>query len=142
MDDYRELKFREPEQLRDWVLALRENGVDILHVSTRAATDAAFPEDPEHPEWSLATWARHFSGLPTIAVGKVSVTLGMDEAYGETPDATADPAPAIALVDRGEVDLLAVGRALIANPDWVKIVRDGSWRDLEPFHKGMLRTLV
>jgi 2,4-dienoyl-CoA reductase-like NADH-dependent reductase (Old Yellow Enzyme family) len=93
MDDYRELKFREPAQLRDWVLALRAMGVDILHVSTRAATDAAFPEDPEHPEWSLATWARHFSGLPTIAVGKVSVTQGMDEAYGETPDPTADPAP-------------------------------------------------
>jgi 2,4-dienoyl-CoA reductase-like NADH-dependent reductase (Old Yellow Enzyme family) len=39
------------------------------------------------------------------------------------------------------VDFLAVGRALIANPDWVIKVREGKWQELEPFHKDMLKTL-
>jgi 2,4-dienoyl-CoA reductase-like NADH-dependent reductase (Old Yellow Enzyme family) len=52
-----------------------------------------------------------------------------------------DPAPALDLVERGEVEMLAVGRALIANPDWVPLVRAGRWRELLPFHKTMLETL-
>jgi 2,4-dienoyl-CoA reductase-like NADH-dependent reductase (Old Yellow Enzyme family) len=141
VDDYREIKFHSPAELAPWVETLARHGVDILHVSTRDALDAAFPDDPDHPEWSLATWAQYLSGLPTIAVGKVSVTLPMDRAYGREEDVIVDPAPALALVERGEVDLLAVGRALIANPDWVPLVRAGRWRDLRPFHKDMLRTL-
>lgn len=141
VDDYREIKFRSPVELATWVEALAVHGVDILHVSTRDALAPAFPEDPAHPEWGLAAWARHLSGLPTIAVGKVSVTLPMEQAYGEEVDVVVDPAPAIALVERGDVDLLAVGRALIANPDWVPLVRAGRWRDLRPFDKAMLASL-
>jgi 2,4-dienoyl-CoA reductase-like NADH-dependent reductase (Old Yellow Enzyme family) len=141
MEDYREMKFHSPAELRSWVRALAEHGVDILHVSTRDATDPGFPDDPEHPDWSLATWSRHLSGLPTIAVGKVSVTLGMDEAYGRDVDVVTDPTPALDMITRDEVDLIAVGRALIANPDWVPRVRSGRWRELKPFDKSQLDTL-
>jgi 2,4-dienoyl-CoA reductase-like NADH-dependent reductase (Old Yellow Enzyme family) len=141
MDDYRETKWRTPQDLAPWVTALRDHGVDVLHVSTRAATDPAFAEDPDHPSWSLATWTQHLSGLPTIAVGKVSVTLAMDESYGADESQITDPGPALDLVERGEVEMLAVGRALIANPDWVRLVREGRWRELRPYHKDLLVTL-
>ncbi len=138
MDDYRELKFRTSEELGVWVHALKDAGVDILHVSTRDATDPGFED--EGP-MTLAGWSRKLSGLPTIAVGKVSVTLGMDEAYGETKDRIVDPQPWIDLVERDEVDLLAVGRALIANPDWVPKVRSGNWSELATFDKSQLQEL-
>ncbi len=139
MDDLEAQKFRTPDELELWVNALKEAGVDILHVSTRAATDPGFPE--VDPRLTLAGWSRRLSGLPVIAVGKVSVTLAMDEAYGEQADAVADPGPALNLVESGEVDLLAIGRALIPNPDWVRLVRAHGWRQLTPFDKAQLATL-
>jgi 2,4-dienoyl-CoA reductase-like NADH-dependent reductase (Old Yellow Enzyme family) len=139
VEDYHERKFHNPDELAVFVTALKEAGVDVLHVSTRRATDPAFEDVSDR---TLAGWARELSGLPTIAVGSVSVTLTMDEAYGDDASVIADPGPGIALVEDGEADLLAVGRALIPNPDWVKIVRDGDWRSLQPFHKDQLKTLV
>ena len=76
-----------------------------------------------------------------IAVGKVSVTLSMDRAYGAEHDQVADPAPALRLLETGQADLLAVGRALIANPDWVSRARAGEWRELRPFDQSLLSTL-
>ena len=40
-----------------------------------------------------------------------------------------------------EFDLVAVGRALIANPNWVNMVRDNS-DDIQPFRKEHLAELV
>lgn len=139
MDDYRELKFQAPGDLERWVLALREAGVDILHVSTRDATDPAW--DAEGPR-TLAGWAEQLSGLPTIAVGKVSVTLSMDESYGEKRSEIVSPTPWIDLIERGECSLLAVGRALIANPNWVPLVRSGDWEKLVPYDQSMLAELI
>jgi 2,4-dienoyl-CoA reductase-like NADH-dependent reductase (Old Yellow Enzyme family) len=43
---------------------------------------------------------------------------------------------------RGEFDLVAIGRSLIVNPDWPKLVRRGALRELKPFHKDVLKELV
>jgi 2,4-dienoyl-CoA reductase-like NADH-dependent reductase (Old Yellow Enzyme family) len=138
VDDFDLIKFADPDALRPWVCGLRDAGVDILHVSTHDATAEPFPEHGPH---TLAGWTRKLAGIPVIAVGKVSATLTMARAYGDTPDCVVDPAPALALLDRSEADVLAVGRALIANPDWVPIVREGRWRELRPFDKAMLKQL-
>jgi 2,4-dienoyl-CoA reductase-like NADH-dependent reductase (Old Yellow Enzyme family) len=137
-EDDRETKFRSPRDLQRWVDALRDAGVDIIHVSTRNVRDPGFPESGP---MSLAAWTRKLSRLPVIGVGMVSLTLPMDKAYDETLDAVVDPEPAIHLVEDGSIDLLAVGRALLANPDWVQLVRSGRWRDLKPFHKTLLKDL-
>jgi 2,4-dienoyl-CoA reductase-like NADH-dependent reductase (Old Yellow Enzyme family) len=140
VDDFEMIKFAAPDELTAWVQALRRAGVDILHASARDVMAPAFP-DVDGTK-TLAGWTRELSGLPVIAVGKVSATLTMDQAYGEQPDHVSDPAPALALIDSGQADLLAVGRALIANPDWAQIVGRGDWRALRPFHKNMLKELL
>jgi len=135
-DDYQSSKWRSPSDLAIWVEALRTAGVDVLHVSTRRATDVAFEE---HPQRTLAGWTRRLSSLPTIAVGSV----GLHRA-GQGPDApfvVADPSPELALLARGEADMLAVGRMLIANPTWPHLVRDGVEEQLVPYDTQMLATL-
>lgn len=139
VDDFNEIKFRESAELDTWVTALKQAGADILHVSTRSALDTGFPD--EHPTRTLAGWSKTFCDLPVIAVGKISVTLTMDRAYGEEADVVSDPTEAFELIESGEADMLAVGRALIANPDWVKIVSAANWRNLKPFHKSLLERL-
>jgi len=43
------------------------------------------------------------------------------------------------MLDRGDFDLVAVGRALITNPDWPKRIRDG--RPVSAFDPQALATL-
>ena len=143
VEDYAERKFRTPDDLRVWVEALREDGVDVLHVSTRRAVDPAFPPEVDPSGRTLAGWTSELAGLPVIAVGSVTASRPMDETRGAgSTAAVEDPAPALALIESGEAALLAVGRALIANPEWVRLVRDGRWRELVPYRKEMLDTLL
>tara|TARA_R110002072_G_scaffold137777_7_gene280650 strand:- start:10 stop:1032 length:1023 start_codon:yes stop_codon:yes gene_type:complete len=137
LGDYEEQKWRTPDELGTWVTSLKDAGVSLLHVSTRDALAPGF----EGSERTLAGWAKELSGLPVIAVGKVSVTLSMDQAYGEERDVVRDPRGALDLITKGEADLVAVGRALIANPDWVPRVRAGEWQDLAAFDKDLLSEL-
>jgi 2,4-dienoyl-CoA reductase-like NADH-dependent reductase (Old Yellow Enzyme family) len=44
-------------------------------------------------------------------------------------------------LERGEFDLVAVGRALIANPAWPAIVKAGALEDLRPFDRSLLTSL-
>jgi len=135
VDDYREIKWKTPDELALWVAALREAGVDLLDVSTRNALAPAF----EGSRRTLAAWAKDLSELPVIAVGTVSLALAVDEPGEVVPP--ADPGPVFELVEKGEVDLIGVGRALIANPDWVRVVRDGDWRNLRPYTRAILSRL-
>jgi 2,4-dienoyl-CoA reductase-like NADH-dependent reductase (Old Yellow Enzyme family) len=41
-----------------------------------------------------------------------------------------------------EFDLIAVGRALIANPDWANKVKNNDMDSIETFHKEQLTALV
>lgn len=133
-EDYQAVTFPDPDTLGLWVNALREAGVDMLHVSTRDAVEPAF--DGSSP--TLAGLSRSLSGLPTIAVGRVSVSTSMNQ--GERVQVT-DPAPAADLIRDGEADLIAIGRALISNPDWCEKVRAGRWQELVPYERTHLAEL-
>jgi 2,4-dienoyl-CoA reductase-like NADH-dependent reductase (Old Yellow Enzyme family) len=44
------------------------------------------------------------------------------------------------MVASGEVDMVGVGRALIANPDWANRIRAGDTADLKPYDQAALAT--
>jgi 2,4-dienoyl-CoA reductase-like NADH-dependent reductase (Old Yellow Enzyme family) len=48
----------------------------------------------------------------------------------------------VTMMERGDFDLIAIGRALIANPDWANKVKAGKLDELEPFSPEKLATLV
>jgi 2,4-dienoyl-CoA reductase-like NADH-dependent reductase (Old Yellow Enzyme family) len=128
-----------PAELAALLTPIVDAGVNLLHASTRRFWAPAF----DGSDRSLAAWARHLTSLPVIAVG--SVTLGNDfkSALGKT-EAAIDVAQLEQLADcleRGDFDLIAIGRALLANPDWARIVSSGRYAELEPFTKAMLSSL-
>jgi 2,4-dienoyl-CoA reductase-like NADH-dependent reductase (Old Yellow Enzyme family) len=60
---------------------------------------------------------------------------------GERAEVSADLAPLAAGVADGVFDLVAVGRALLADPAWVEKVRQGRLDELRPFGKADLDRL-
>lgn len=114
----------DPAQLQELLAPLVAAGVDVLHPSTRRHYLPAFPDDD--PELSLAGWTKKVTGALVIAVGSVGLeTQFRSEKRGEV----IQPAPIDRLVeqfDAGEFDVVAVGRALLADPTWVDRLRRGA----------------
>jgi 2,4-dienoyl-CoA reductase-like NADH-dependent reductase (Old Yellow Enzyme family) len=84
------------------------------------------------------------TGRPTISVGSVGLGGGdfLEQLRGsstEAPIGTLDEL--VARMRSEEFDLIAVGRALISDPDWPVKIRDGRWSELQPFYKEELERL-
>jgi 2,4-dienoyl-CoA reductase-like NADH-dependent reductase (Old Yellow Enzyme family) len=113
----------DPTQLAELLTPLAEAGVDVLHPSTRRHYVPEFPDYDR--ELSLAGWTKKITGLPVIAVGSV----GLETQFrSEKRGAVILPAPVDRLVEQfeaGEFDVVAIGRALLADPAWVNRLRDG-----------------
>ncbi len=111
-----------PDELGMLLRALAEAGVDILDASTLYFSAPAF----EGSDLPLAGWAKKLSGLPSMAVGGVGLSENLFQSFetggAQVKDNFHDAAERIA---RGEFDMLALGRALIADPEWPNKVRQG-----------------
>ncbi|PIE14176.1 MAG: 12-oxophytodienoate reductase [Rhodobacterales bacterium] len=139
--DYSVRMCKTPDELAAFLAPLSEAGVDIFHCSTRRFWEPEF----EGSELNLAGWVRKLTGKPVITVGSVGLNadfLPEDNfvEFNEAETAALDGLEA-RLAD-GEFDLVAVGRALIANPDWANRVLAGEYDGLKPYTKDMLTTLV
>jgi 2,4-dienoyl-CoA reductase-like NADH-dependent reductase (Old Yellow Enzyme family) len=112
----------DPTELQELLAPLVDAGVDVFHPSTRRHYAAAFPD--ADPALSLAGWTKKVTGARVIAVGSV----GLDTAFREEgPRSSIAPAPVdgvIAQFEAGEFDVVAIGRALLADPAWVNRMRD------------------
>lgn len=111
-----------PAELEALLTPLVAAGVDILHPSTRRHYLAAFEDTPA---LSLSGWTKKLTGLPVIAVGSVGLDTEFNPA-GRRAEPIG-PAPLDTLLEQfeaGEFDLIAVGRALLAEPNWVNRLRD------------------
>ena len=128
-----------PDALAQFLSPLADAGVDVFHCSQRRFW---LPEY-EGSDLNLAGWTKKLSGKPTISVG--SVTLGeefIDALLVEGVTGTLSGIEKlIERVERTEFDLIAIGRALIANADWVEQVRRGTLADLRPFTRAMLASM-
>ena len=150
LQDYDAKTVETPDDLAQFVETLSDAGVDLFHVSMRRFWEPGFPGS----NMTLCGWTRKLSGKPTMTVG--SVTL--DRAFGVGTDnytelfrnsdgskqdfsGTAGIERLLELFDRGEFDMVAVGRALIANPDWAKLVEQDCLSELKPYHRDLLTTL-
>jgi 2,4-dienoyl-CoA reductase-like NADH-dependent reductase (Old Yellow Enzyme family) len=76
------------------------------------------------------------TGVPTMTVGSVGLDGDFVESFTAGIEATCSIASLNELAERfnrGEFDLVGVGRALIAEPDWANLVRHGEFDKLKPY---------
>ncbi|MET8311704.1 NADH:flavin oxidoreductase [Micromonospora sp. NPDC005173] len=128
-DNYGARLAETPEQLEAILTPLVEAGVDAFHASTRRYWLPEF----DGSDLNMAGWAKKLTGKPTITVG--SVGLSEDVIATQQGGKEARVAGIERLLDRlerDEFDLVAVGRALLADPEWVQKILAGRIDALVP----------
>ena len=88
---------------------------------------------------NLAYWTKKITNVPTIGVGSV----GLDSDF---IDMTAPATPtsidkAIDDITNDKYDLIAVGRALLSDHEWVLKMKEGRVNDVIPYTKDALLNL-
>jgi 2,4-dienoyl-CoA reductase-like NADH-dependent reductase (Old Yellow Enzyme family) len=129
-----------PNELEAWLRPLVDAGVDLFDCSQRRFYVPEFPGS----DLNLAGWVKKISGLPTITVGSVGLSTDMiedlDQGGASRPvrRSVIDVAERLA---RGEFDLVAVGRSLIADADWPRKVREARFDQIHDYSAQLLQTL-
>ncbi|MBI1385900.1 MAG: 12-oxophytodienoate reductase [Rhizobiales bacterium] len=138
MTDYEARIANDREELGRLLALLVAAGVDVFDVSTRRFWMAAFEGDPR----SLARLTREATGRTVIAVGSVGLDKPHQSKVFRTKDnadaGVADITPVVEGLDRGDFDLIGVGRALIADPEWPVKVRRGDMASIKPYELALL----
>ena len=131
-----------PDEMEAWLAPFVEAGADVLHCSQRRFWEPEFPDLDGEKGLNFAGWAKKLTGAATISVGSVSLDGDFFGAFIGQGSETRDLAELERRMDAGEFDMIAVGRALIANPDWARLVREGRQGELKGFDAAMLGELA
>ncbi|MEZ5709776.1 MAG: 12-oxophytodienoate reductase [Blastomonas sp.] len=144
--DYRARIADTPGELAAIVEPLSAAGVDLFDCSTRRFWEPEFSGS----DMSLSGWIRKLSGKPTMMIGSLgiakeilekdamdalrAVASGKGNAGASLAETIAGPPhgldEALRRFERGDFDLLGIGRMLISNPDFVNRIRDGKYAGL------------
>jgi 2,4-dienoyl-CoA reductase-like NADH-dependent reductase (Old Yellow Enzyme family) len=129
-----------PDELETMLTPVADAGVTAFHASGRRYWLPEFPDSGS--DLNIAGWAKKLTGKPVITVGSV----GLDGAF--EPASVTGKAAAVQSIDRlldrlerDEFDLVAVGRALLADPRWADKVRDDRWSELIPYDRESVGSL-
>lgn len=135
--DYAARLAETPELLEQFLAPLADAGVDIFHCSTRRYWEPEFAGS----DLNLAGWTKKLTGKPTITVGSVGLNEDFFSAFAGEDSSTRSIDDLIERLDKGEFDLVAVGRALLQDPQWANKIQQGQLDKLEKFSGEALATL-
>ena len=130
-----------PQALEAFLKVFVDAGVDILHVSQRRYWEPEFPEIDGENGLNGAGWAKKLTGLPVITVGSVGLNTDFLNAFKGEGAAMRSLDDLEERLSRGEFDLVAVGRALLQDPEWAVKIRDGRDKELRDYDAKSLATL-
>ena len=141
MQDYEARLAHTPEELEQFLLPLKEAGVDVFHASTRRFWETEF----EGSDLNLAGWTQKITGQPTMTVGSVGLTEDFISGTFMSKKDAVEQAGIDELVERmhnHEFELVAVGRALLQDPEWLQKLKQGRAEEITAFSKKSLGALT
>ena len=128
---------RTPAEMEAWLNPLIDAGADMLHCSQRRFWEPEF----DGSDLNFAGWAKKLTGAPTITVGSVGLSGDFIAGFGGEASQPASLDELTRRLDRGDFDLVAVGRALLQDPEWATKVRQGRVDELMEFEAKAMATL-
>jgi len=126
-----------PDEMAAWLSPLVDAGADFFHCSQRRFWEPEFPGS----DLNFAGWAKKLTGKPVITVGSVGLSGEFVAAFRGESSQPASLEELERRLDRGDFDLVGVGRALLADPQWALKIRDGRTSELSAFTAEALKTL-
>lgn len=135
--DYKSRLATTPAEMEDWLLPMKEAGVDIFHCSQRRFWEPEF----EGSDLNFAGWAKKITGQPTITVGSVGLNSDFMGAFAGEGAEKSDISELLKRLDRQDFDLVAVGRALLSDYQWVQKIKEGRTEDILDFSAESLSVL-
>ncbi|MDO6487427.1 NADH:flavin oxidoreductase [Colwellia sp. 6_MG-2023] len=138
--DYNTKLCQTPEELATFLTLLSDAGVDIFHASTRRFWLPEF----EGSDLNLAGWTKKLINKPVITVGSVGLDSDFTGEGSVDLAGTSNPTGIEGLLTRlnnDEFDLVAIGRALLVDPEWVNKIEHNKEDEIAPFNKEALMKL-
>ena len=138
LQDYAARLATTPQEMESWLAPLVQAGVDIFHCSQRRFWEPEF----EGSDLNFAGWAKKLTGKTTITVGSVGLSGDFLAAFKGVASRPNSLDEVLRRFDRGDFDLVAVGRALLADAEWPRKIHEGRTSELVGFTKEALATLL
>lgn len=135
--DYKSRLATTPSEMEDWLLPMKDAGVDIFHCSQRRFWEPEF----EGSDLNFAGWAKKITGQPTITVGSVGLKGDFMGAFAGEGSEKTDLSELMRRFERQDFDLVAVGRALLTDHQWVQKIREGRTEEISDFSAESLGVL-
>lgn len=127
--DYKTRLATSPSEMEEWLVPMKEAGADIFHCSQRRFWEPEF----EGSDLNFAGWAKKITGQPTITVGSVGLKGDFMSAFAGEGSEKSDLSELLRRLERQDFDLVAVGRALLSDPQWVKKIKEGRTNEIADF---------
>ena len=137
-DDYTYKMATTPAEMEAWLTPLADAGIDIFHCSQRRFWEPEFAGS----DLNFAGWAKKITGKATITVGSVGLTGEFMAAFAGESSEPSSLDELLRRLDKDEFDLVAVGRPLLVDPNWVKKIKENNTSELKGFTKDALATLL
>ncbi|MGK8464610.1 NADH:flavin oxidoreductase [Nocardia cyriacigeorgica] len=126
-----------PQALEAILAPLVAAGVDAFHASTRRYWLPEF----DGSDLNLAGWTKKLTGKPAVTVGSVGLDGDFLHAFRGRGAELGSLDNLLDRMERDEFDLVAVGRALLQDPEWASKVLEGRLDELKPYDPAALKTL-
>jgi 2,4-dienoyl-CoA reductase-like NADH-dependent reductase (Old Yellow Enzyme family) len=127
-----------PQAMEAWLGPLVEAGADAIHCSQRRFWEPEF----EGSDLNFAGWAKKLTGAVSITVGSVGLTGEFIASYAGEASKPASLDELLRRLERGDFDLVAVGRALLQDPQWAVKIHQGRTDELMDFDRSAMATLA
>ncbi|MCX5319647.1 MULTISPECIES: NADH:flavin oxidoreductase [unclassified Streptomyces] len=118
-----------PDELEAILNPLTAAGVDAFHASTRRYWNPEF----DGSDLNLAGWTKKLTGKPTITVGSVGLDGDFIRAFMGEGSAVKGIDDLLDRLERDEFDMVAIGRALLQDPEWAAKVLEGRFDEMKPY---------
>jgi 2,4-dienoyl-CoA reductase-like NADH-dependent reductase (Old Yellow Enzyme family) len=140
--DYKAKLAATPQELERLLAPLSDAGVDLFDCSQRRFWEPEFAGS----DLNLAGWTKKLSGKPSMTVGSVGLEKAnfVEGEFMSLSDSGLGIGRLNTLVDmleRGDFDLVAIGRAIVTNPDLPNLVKARAFDKLKAYSNMHLASL-